>query len=161
MKAYTDPIARQKMASAFLYMSKVKNDHTKKRYTSKLYEYHKKIRAEILSEQMSGEGNHMFGRKHSEETKKKISKARLGVSLLPEHEKIKRRDRWLINNPNYDPVATQKRIDAKSKLYDITFPDGTQERIKNLNKFCKERSLNPSNLLVYGHSKGYKCMKVV
>lgn len=161
MKMYTDPNSKQKMAAAFLYMSKVRNDHTKQRYTSKLYEYHKKTRAKILSEQMSGSGNPIYGRKHSEETRKKISNARRGVNTNTPELIERKRQKWLNDNPNDDPISKQKAIDKNSKTYDITYPDGTTVRIKNLSKFCGEYGLNQGNFVTYGHTKGFLCKKVV
>jgi hypothetical protein len=41
------------------------------------------------------------------------------------------------------------------KMYEITDPFGNKTIINNLNKFCKERGLNQSNIIYYpnGHKK--------
>lgn len=162
MKMYDNKKAKQKMASAFLYMSKVRNDHTKRRYTSRLYEHHKLIRQKILSEQMSGSGNPMFGRIHSKTTRRKISEARMGVNTNTEESIKKKRERWLTNNPNYDPHIRQNMSLIQSKEYIVTDPHGKIFIIKNLKQYCKDNNLNNGNMCSVAkgklnHYKGWKC----
>lgn len=94
----TSGVSYQKMLYAYTIMS------GRKLYNSKKYNFYRTEYAKINSELRSGEGNGMFGadrkgekntffgRKHSEETKRKISNKKKGVSIsLPpmteEHKK--------------------------------------------------------------------------
>lgn len=149
----------RKMVAAYVYMSKVRNKHTKERYNSNLYEYHKKIRATFLSETMKGSGNPMFGKTHNNETRNLISNARKGVNTNTEESRNKKRENWLNNNPNYNPISNQKRIDAKSFVWKIIDPKGNIYIIKNRNKFCRENNLSQGNL-ASGKSKGWSCHRI-
>jgi len=72
-----------KLAHAWFSMFRV--GHGQERtFNSKQYELCKSIRSSHLSVDMKGEGNHFFGRKHTEETKRKISEANRGESRSPE-----------------------------------------------------------------------------
>lgn len=162
MKMYSDKKAKQKMASAFLYMSKVRNDHTKRRYTSILYERHKIIRQKILSEQMSGSGNPMFGKVHSEKTRNKISNARIGVNTNTSELIERKRNKWLSNNPNYNPEIRQRMNEKQSKNYIVIDPSGNTIEVKNLKQFCIENNLHNGNMCSVAkgklnHYKGWTC----
>lgn len=155
MKCFDEPVSRQKMCAAYLYMSKVRNKATARRYNSRLYEYHKLIRASILKNQMTGRGNHMFGKKHSEETRRKISAARKGVNINTPEMIAKKRERFLKNNPNNDPVVKEKQKAALSKPYIIMNPDGVIFEGKNLARFCRDNGLHQGNLVTYRKAKGW------
>ena len=65
------------------------------------------------------------------------------------------------NNPNYG----KKHPDLNAKLWEIIFPDGRKEIIKNLYSFCKTHGLNAGHMSEVssgkrGHHKGYKCKYV-
>lgn len=155
MRCFDDAFAKQKMCSAFLYMSTVRNNYTTQRYTSKLYEYHKHIRAKILKEQMTGTNNPMFGRTHSAETRKKISEKRLGVNTNTPESLERKRQRFLTNNPNYDSNIKKKQIEANTKNFEIISPTGQKYAGKNLAKFCREHNIRQSNLITYKKTKGW------
>jgi hypothetical protein len=151
-----------KMASAYQYMSKVRNDYTRGRYNSRLFEYHKAIRSKLMSEQMSGSGNPNYGKKASDEKRKRISEARIGVNTNTVEGREAKRQKFLTNNPNYDPIAKAKTIEKNSKTYRITTPNGEELIIKNLNEWCKQNKVSPGNLCVgpnkeIRRSKGYTC----
>lgn len=99
---------------------------------------------------MKGAGNSLYGKKHSAETKRKISEKRKSGLWEPntEQTKQKKRDKWLTNNPNNDPLLMAKLIEKRSKIYQVTSPSGEVQIIKNLSNFCKENRL----------SKGCMCM---
>jgi hypothetical protein len=161
MKCFDEPVARQKMCAAYLYMSKVRNKHTARRYNSRLYEYHKSIRATILREQMTGKGNPMFGRVQSEETRRKISAAKLGVKIHTAETKAAKRRQFLENNPNNDPEVQRKQLEVKVKPYKIMNPEGVIFEGKNLAQFCREHKLNQGNLITYKKAKGWTLMDQV
>jgi hypothetical protein len=85
---------------------------------------------------------------------------------LTEQDKKKKsigRKRYLDNNPE----AKKKLIEAgkkaaatnakrRAKTYLVTFPDGSQHTITNLNKFCRENNVNQGNLCAGRPAKGYK-----
>lgn len=164
MKMCINRIDRQKMASAFLYMSKGKNKNTIKRYNSKLYEYHKKIRSKILSEQMSGENNPMYGKKHTKETLNKISKAN-SLCRLTNEGRFKKSEYTKNNNPMNNPLYAEKARINRAKTYKIYDPLGREIIIKNLAEFCRNNNLCKSSMCAVSKGKrksykGWKCILV-
>ncbi len=145
----------QKMASAYLYMQKVRNKATAQRYTSRLYEYHKKIRAKILSEQMTGEGNPMFGKTHKQETLDKISNTKLGVKTLTVEGRKAKSAFLKANNPMNNLESIAKIVEKKAKHFTIQDPFGTVYNGKNLAKFCREHNIGHGNLIMYKKAKGW------
>lgn len=92
----------------------------------KLTEEHK----EKISQKNRGEGNPFYDKKHSEETKARMSKTRTG-SKCP-----KRRN-----------------------TYQITKPDGTIEITTNITEYCLSRNLDRSHICKTS-SKGFKAKKL-
>lgn len=165
MKMCVNKRDREKMAAAYQHMSKTRNSSTKQRYNSRLYDYHKKIRIKILTEQMSGSGNPMFGKTHSENTRRKISDARIGVNTNTPEALEKRRQKWLTNNPNYDPIAKKKASEKISKNFKVIDPEGKEYIIKNLKQFCTEHNLHNGNMCSVAkgklkHYKQWKCQEL-
>lgn len=158
MKMCVNKRDREKMAAAYQHMSKTRNSATKQRYNSRLYEYHKKIRVNILKEQMTGAGNPMFGRIHSENTRKKISEARIGVNTNTPEGLEKKRQNWLINNPMDNPDIVAKISKKFSRKYLIIEPNGNEYCIINMKQFCKEHNLHHGNMssVANGKLKHYK-----
>ncbi|CAB4122695.1 Nuclease associated modular domain 3 [uncultured Caudovirales phage] len=71
--------AYHKMIKAFYSMMNLKNDYQSRyRYPSRVYQHSRLLLIQSLSEQMLGENNPMFGKKHSEESKQKMSISRKG-----------------------------------------------------------------------------------
>ena len=105
--------------------------------------------------------NLRFGGSHgawSEEVKQKISNTKKGVRLTEEHKrKISISGRLLGRKQSeYQKLRCSQ---THSKQWQIQHPDGTVENIVSLLAFCKPRKLNPSNLTIYGHTKGYRLIK--
>jgi len=161
MKMCKDKKDKQKMCAAYLYMSKVRNDYTQQRYSSKLYEYHKKIRAKILSEQMSGSGNPMFNKKHTEETKNKIGKKN-SRKTLTEDGRRRKSEYSKNNNPMSNPLYAEKARINHSKIYEVIDPSGFIIVVKNLAEFCRNNNLHKGNMCSVSkgnlqHYKKWKC----
>ena len=100
-----------------------------------------------LSEVLSGENSPWFGREHTTDT----------IKLQSELKKGK-------NNPMYGRTGKDCPSYGKdgensfsAKSYIITFPDGNEEIIKGLSKFCREHKINQAHMSVRGKTKGYKC----
>jgi hypothetical protein len=70
------------------------------------------------------------------------------------------------NNPMYGiphtPETKKKIGDGLARKYIITYPDGKEELITNLNKFCRENGLHKGNLteVAQGKRKQHKGYKV-
>jgi len=118
--------------------------------------YNTKDFREKMSEVQSGKGNGMYGKKHTEETKSKISeKAKLRIG-----EKNSMWGRRGDKSPQFNK-------DNLYKKWIITLPDGKEIVTKNLNKFGREYEektgikLYVSNLsnVVNGNLKQYKGLK--
>lgn len=110
------------------------------------------------------------GKHHSEETKKKISKANTGRTHTDTQKKAHSKEmkkRWkagvYADRPPQTQEHIQKRADGRrgkgqtryqkdvvSKLMEkewiVTFPDGHEENIVNLRQFCFEHNLDSGNL---------------
>lgn len=116
------------------------------------------------------------GYKHTDEQRRKISKALTGrpVSehtrkLLSESSKKIIRPRGPAN-PCYGRAPSQKVIDRLVEMvscwWEVTFPDGTKKVLKNLSAFCREHKLNKSLMCAVSNGrrpyhKGYKCKKLM
>ena len=110
------------------------------------------------SENMIGENNHFFGKNHSEETKEKIRKAKLGTKVSEEtKQKISESNR----GKKMSAEAIAKTAEAKAKIWYLTDPDGNEIEVKNLSKFCRENGLDAGNMMKmyageYKTSKKYR-----
>lgn len=107
--------------------------------------------------------------RYSEESRKKMSLAKLGKKL-PEKQK----HNMSINNARFyagkfgkdHPVTGYKhtpeviaaRAERSSRSYRIITPTGEIFEIKNLTKWCKEHNLD--YMMVYNSRKGYQCLKM-
>lgn len=101
-----------------------------------------RICTDITKEKMSKANT---GRVVSKETKARLSKMCLGVKKSLEH------------------VRNVAR--AKSEYWEITYPDGNKEVIKNLSAFCREHNISDRGMWLVAnkyrtHHKGFKCKKV-
>lgn len=124
---------KKKMAFALWNMI---NRDNGKRTSSRVYDSLRKAHSEFLSIELSGEGNPMFGKKHTEETKKKISLGGIGMKRsdetrtkistankgennpmfgIPKTEKQKRitRERMKLNNPMFNEASVEKMKESK------------------------------------------------
>ena len=109
---------------------------------------------------MGGEGT--VGRKQTEASKKLISLHKKGKKMS-EATKLK----WALQRRGVkkSPEHVLKVAEAKSLLWEITFPDGKKEVIKNLSEFNRLHNLTDMGLRnvasgLRNHHKGFKCIKV-
>lgn len=128
-----------------------------------------------MSEQRAGENSPWFGRNHSEQSRRKLSEANLGENhpmfgktYSDEVRSKMSESRLGDRNHRYGIIPTDetrsKIADANSKTWIVTHPDGTEETVKNVEKFCREHNLHASSLrdVAKGKAtqhKGYKCRK--
>jgi len=99
-----------------------------------------------------GNLNPMYGKTHSEETKKKQSEKR--------KEWFKNNESILKGKPCLE--STKKALSEKnSKEYELISPEGKMILIKNLAKFCKENNLNENCIrhVIAGRNKSHKGWK--
>jgi hypothetical protein len=110
-----------------------------------------------------------LGKKHTETTKNKLRNHNLGKKLSKE-TKLKQSlaNKGKIPHNKGIPNTEQQKFKISnklSKLWEIVYPDGTIQLIKNMDKFCKENNLFKSNMykVSYGkqkHHKGFTCKSV-
>jgi hypothetical protein len=96
----------------------------------------------------------------TEETKQKISKSKTGKKMPP--EAIEKTRQANIGRPQTE-YQKQKAREANQKKWLIIKPDGTKEIIINLRQYCLECDLDPSNMMhvASGRQKQHKGYKVV
>jgi len=131
---------KSKMYWAFTRMG-MKRKNQKRSINARMYE-----RIKISNRHLHSGRNHWnYGKNTSEEVKKKISKTSKERKQSIEH----------INN----------MVNAKSQNWQIIYPNGKKEIIKNLSKFCRENNLQQSDMvrisqgkLKYHHK--FKCIKM-
>lgn len=162
MKMVTTIRDKHKMAAAFRYMQSTKNKYHQ-RYTSKLYEQHTKISKKIHKERMTGRNNPMFGKQRTEKWKQQYSEMRRGWSTNTKESNERKRQKWLTNNPNNDPVSVQKHVKKKSKRWLLIMPDEAEICVENLSKFSRENGLLSSEMVTIADTnrthKGWKCQR--
>lgn len=154
-----------KMVAAFKYMSNVRNNYTQRRYNSRLFEYHRKISKRLQSETMRGENHPNFGKHWSEEIRQKMSNGRMGINTNTPEMIERKRNHWLKNNPNDDPVAKKKAVEKLSKTWELIDRNGNVLIVKNLRKFCRENNLHQGNFCsvaqgLLPHYRGYRCRPI-
>jgi hypothetical protein len=95
--------------------------------------------------------------KYSEESKKKMSDAKIGKSISVEQkEKIRQ------SNIGKKQTAYQKQraAETRQKKYMLTNPDGESFEVLNLSKFCRENGFNQANMCM-SRIKGWTCKKII
>jgi group I intron endonuclease len=118
------------------------------------YKEYMKIRSSLIS----GDLNPFYGKHHTEESKLKISKAKLGVAMSQDTK-----DK--ISKATLGRKMSKKSIEktklANSKTYYLIDPAGDAIVVKNLTEFCRFNNLDQRNMNnmyngLYKSSKGYK-----
>lgn len=99
------------------------------------------------------------GMKRDPSVGRNISAAKIGKPWNVSTEEIEtRRQKWLTNNPNNDPILRQRKIEAQSKLWLVTNPEGEKFTIRNMAQFCRDNNLHPGNMtsVAKGNLKQYR-----
>ena len=106
-----------------------------------------------------------FGRKHTEESKKKMSEAQKGKIFTEEHKRnLKKARKGIVFSEEH-----RKNLGISGrKNYIVITPDGREIKVNGLVNFCrdyKEEKLNACNMNLVAngkrkHHKGYKCVKM-
>ena len=132
----------------------------------------------------SGSDNPMFGRKHSEESKKKMSEKKIGMLAGEKHplfgkhhseetkEKIRqkalgrpspRRGVVLSEETKRKMSESKKGKVSWSNNWLVTFPDGHEEKTDNMAEFCRKYNLHKGNMssVASGRLNHYKKYKVI
>ncbi len=109
---------------------------------------------------MGGEGT--IGRYCTEETKQKISKANKGRKRT---DAFKRKQSEIKKGIKKPKDHVRKVADSVSRYWEITYPNGKVEVIKNLEAFCRKNKISPSGMGnvsrgLRNHYKKYKCKKL-
>lgn len=102
---------------------------------------------------MKGEDHPMYGKKHSEETKKKMRSSKIGLKKGPLSEEHKDK----LRKPR--PHAKKNISNGLSMNWIVTeIKTGKEFRIKNLQQFCRDNNLAAGNLYktVTGECKQHK-----
>ena len=92
--------------------------------------------------------------KYTDESKKKMSDAKKGKKLTPEH--VQKTRRWGKKNTEYQK---QRVAETRQKKYLLTNPDGESFEVTNLTKFCRENGFNQANMFK-SQVKGWTCEKI-
>lgn len=102
---------KAKMVNAALRLA---NDHNGRCVNSRIYTIIKQERSEYLSTKMLGSGNHFYGKKHSSETRTKMSLQKKGRKLTEEQkQKLKGRIGPMLGKTH--SLATRKRLSEFGK----------------------------------------------
>lgn len=73
-----------KLAHAWFSMCRVGIGQDKRKVNSKHFARVKEVRSKLMSENSKGENNHFYGKKHSDETKRKLIEIRTGTKASDE-----------------------------------------------------------------------------
>lgn len=106
----------------------------------------------------SGPANPFYGKKHTLETRKKMSDAKKGKPILHligrvVSEETKAKLSLIAKNRTKDHL--KKAAATRSREWEVTFPDGHIEVIKNLSQFCRDNNISQGLMVSNGKTKGY------
>jgi len=102
------------------------------------------------------------GRKMTEETKIKLSKALTGIIRPPMSDYTKLKLSISKSGENHPAFGLKGKLSHSSKTFKITEPDGNVVIVKGLLNYCNERGLTNTNMFQVAlgrrtHHKKYKC----
>ena len=132
--------AKKKMIHAAWAMATLENDNQQRyKITSKIYESLRIKYAELVSNRLTGKS----GRKHSEETKKKLSLAKLGKSNGPMSEESKRKLSESMKGKNVGKIRTEEQKQKMSKLLSGRKRNPQTEETKIKIKLARAKQIIP------------------
>lgn len=161
-----------------LYPLRRMNDHRRKsnlRNLAALYERSKQELAQVISDsnsnlvrsekfrsnlsaRMSGSGNHMYGKKHSNNTIELMKEAKRG-SKNPNAGGLSDDHKKKIGEAQIGKIISDDTRAKQRKTYLVTKPDGSQELVSNRLEFCTKHKLSGANFSCAASSgklyKGY------
>ena len=96
------------------------------------------------------------GKNHTEETKLKISESKTGTILSDEHKmKIGQAQKGRVPSENQRKLVSVK----VARTYELIDPEGNKFIVTNLAKYCRDNNLASCNL-VRNLVKGWSCRKI-
>ena len=107
-------------------------------------------------------GDGSIGYKHSDEMKKYLSEQKTGIKNPMFKKVVSEETKRKLSNLNKGRKFSEESLSTWGKLYLITDPNGSQFKIKNLNKFCRENNLDSGHMVAIAKGdrkthKKYKC----
>jgi hypothetical protein len=165
LKMCKTPQQKSSMYCAFTRMGYSNKLH-KRIINSKMYE-----RIRIANKKlMCGKNNPFYGKHHTKETKRKMSKAHIGNKKALGHKLSKETKKKISESQKGKKLSKEsikKRTEAQSKNYKIIYPNYEIKIIKNLAQFCrnnKDYNLSASAMCQVAQGKllqhkGFKCQK--
>lgn len=132
----------------------------------------------LINKTDGGEG--ISGKVFSEESKRKIGDAQRGRKMSEEHKraisdsvsKYKKYNPWnhteeskrKLSEAHAGKILSDEHKNSLSKDWIVIYPDGTEEKVKNLQKFCDAFGLDASSMrrVAAGKGKqhkGYRCLR--
>jgi hypothetical protein len=137
-------------------------------------------RYRVVREHLHGLRRNSHFNDHLQHAFNKYTEKSLSLLLLERYstsDLLEREQNWLdyYNNTNPNilfnfskladrppPVPFEVLSEMRSKHFIVTYPDGTEELIKNLKRFCKYRNIYAQNMRkvalgILSHTHGYKC----
>ena len=143
--------SKQKMSENNYWKGKSRSKELNPMFGKTHSEESKRLMSEKKKGLYSGENHPMYGKHHSEESKKKISESNLG------------KDAWNTGkswSEEYKKKMSQSKSGKVSwtKQWIVTFPDGHKEEVDNLAEFCRVHNLHRGNMssVAKGKLKQYK-----
>lgn len=125
-------------------------NHTKLNKDKRVVSQETRRRISENHHDVSGQNNPMYGRTHSEKSRKQLSDAHTG-KVLSDYTKNKI-STTLKTGAAFRGCGSQNK---NSKKYIITYPDGSIIRIHGLRQFCKENNLCSSTMTKIARGRCY------
>jgi len=143
--------SKQKMSENNYWKGKNRSGELNPMFGKTHSEETKRLMSEKKKGLYSGENHPLYGKHHTEETKKKISEANLGKSAWNKGKLLSEETKNKISETKTGKVSYTKE-------WIVTFPDGHKEDVDNLAEFCRVHNLNRGNMssVANGKLKQYK-----